>query len=165
MSLPRSDFHNLTGKIKSHTNNIQVDWSVVATKCGYKDAKTASTRYGQIMKKLTGVSAGKAMSSTVSTTSDTSSKAAPKQNGAGRGIKKEKQATLKDGVINGKVTKPTKKAVKPIKEDKGVSKAKAMWDRMAEEAALEGEDFGEFEYGRGNGGRPEIDEFVDADEA
>ena len=49
---------------------IQVDWSIVAQKSGYKDAKTAATRYGQIMKKLTGVSAGRAMSGATSANPD-----------------------------------------------------------------------------------------------
>lgn len=49
-------------RFSSKLTQSQVDWAVVATKAGYKDAKTANTRYGQIMKKLTGVSAGKAMS-------------------------------------------------------------------------------------------------------
>jgi hypothetical protein len=117
------------------------------------------------MKKLTGVSAGKAMSSTDSATSTTT---APKQNGtgtgAGRGVKKEKQAALKDGVINGKVTKPVKKIARPVKEDKAVMKSKAMWDRMAEEAAKD-EDFGEYDYGHADDGGREKEEFVDAEEA
>lgn len=127
----------------------KVDWAVVAQKAGYKDARTASTRYGQIMKKLTGVSAGKAMSGTSTTPS--SPVAIKKTNG-------QAKKTIGSGT-NGNASKVVK------------SRAPAAKKRKFEDSERDDEDesrhYGGFgggyeSYGNGLKVEEERDDYVDA---